>query len=40
MWWMSHGIREQVDVVRPVLEVIIWFEIDETLHELIEILIE
>ena len=38
--WIGLSVHEQVDVVRPVFEIIEWFEVVEVVHELIKILIE
>ena len=38
--WIGHSIHEQVDIIRPVFEIVEWFELVETIHELIKVLIE
>ena len=38
--WIGHSIHEQVDIVGPVFEIIEWFKVVETVHELIKVLIE
>ena len=38
--WIEHSVHEQVDIVRPVFEIIEWFEVAETVHDLIKVLIE
>ena len=38
--WIGHSVHEQVDVVGPVFEIIEWFKVVETVHELIKVLIE
>ena len=40
LWWVSQGVHEQVDVVRPVFEIVEWFKVVEVVHELIKVLIE
>ena len=38
--WIGHSVHEQVDVVRPVFEIVEWFKVVEAVHELIKVLIE
>jgi hypothetical protein len=38
--WIAYGIHEQVDIVLPILEIIIWLEVVEAFHEFFEVLIE
>jgi hypothetical protein len=38
--WIGYGLHEQIDVVRPIFKIVEWFEVVESVHESIEILIE
>ena len=38
--WIGHSVQEQVDVVKPIFEILEWFEVVKTVHELVKVLIE
>ena len=38
--WVGHSVHEQVDVVRPIFEIIEWFKVLDAVHEAIKVLIE
>ena len=38
--WFGHGIHVQLDVIRPIFEIIEWFKVLDAVHEAIKVLIE